>query len=81
MHGDIVFSTTPFNCAFDSGACGFAIVSKNDAKTKERALEIVKSEISILNEFLNGSVYTLCVEHSEGFNAICDDSIGGLYML
>lgn len=80
MHGDIVFSTTPFSCAFDSGVCGAAIVPKNLAKTKDRALEIVKSEIDILNRFLNGSVYTLSVEHPKGFDVICDDSIAGLYI-
>lgn len=80
MHSGIVFSTTPFSCAFDSGVCGAAIVPKNIAKTKERALEIVKSEIDILNSFLNGSVYTLSVEHPKGFDVICDDSIAGLYI-
>lgn len=80
IHSGIVFSTIPFNCMFDSGACGFAIVPKNIAKTKNKALEIVKSEIDILNRFLNGSVYILGIEHPEGFNVICDDSISGLYI-
>lgn len=80
IHSGIAFSVAPFNCMFDSWDCGFAIVPKNIAKTKDRALEIVKSEIDILNRFLNGPVYTLEVEHPKGFNVICDDSISGLYI-
>ena len=80
IHSGIVFSVSPFSCRWDSGQCGVAIVPKGGAKDENAALDIVTSEIETLNKYLAGAVYVLTVEHPEGFDVVCDDSLSGNYI-
>lgn len=79
--------TYPYNCRWDSGTIGFAIVTKEDIRknfgikrvTKEyidKADRILKGEVEVLNQYVMGEVYGFIVEDEEG-NHI--DSCYGFY--
>lgn len=72
-HGGITIRTHPFSCPWDSGRVGYIIVDKEKIlkeyggkrvtnKIRERVLSVLKSEVSIYDDFLTGRVYGYEIE-------------------
>jgi len=77
----------PYNCRWDSGTIGFAIVTKEDIRknfgikrvTKEyidKADRILKGEVETLNQYVMGEVYGFIIEDENGEHI---DSCYGFY--
>ena len=86
-HSGVSLSTSPFSCSWDSGQVGFIRAEKSrinewvggkyvTKKKRERALEILESEIETFNQYLSGDVYGFRILDDEG-DVI--DSCGGYY--
>ena len=89
-HSGISISTSftyPFNCQWDSGTIGFAVVTKADIReaystkriTKkhiEQADKILENEIEVLNQYLTGDVYGFKLLDKKGIEV---DSCWGFY--
>lgn len=89
-HGGISISTSysyPYNCRWDSGTVGFAVVTKDDIRnfwgikrvTKdyvEEADKILEAELEELDYYVKGEIYGFEILDEEG-NSI--DSCGGFY--
>ena len=89
-HGGIALSTSrtgQFDCRWDSGTCGFVVVTKGQIRenfgvkrvTKEllaQADRILEDEIKTLNQYLCGGVYYFTIENEDGET---EDSCGGFY--
>lgn len=86
VHSGSSISTTPFNCRWDSGQLGFAVVYAKDIrkefgvkrvskKLKEQIESYIESEVQTLNQWLNGDIF--------GFRVLQDeeeiDSCWGFY--
>lgn len=61
-HGGITISTEPFKSHWDSGHIGYIYVRKEDIKnelegSRERALEVMRGEVSVYDEYLQGNVW------------------------
>lgn len=80
VHSGVIFSINPFSCSWDSGLCGIAIVSKENAKTKIEAEKIIKHEIKVLNDYMEGRVYVVFIQHSDNFDIVTDDCLAGNYI-
>jgi len=89
-HGGITISLSndnyPFNDRWDSGQIGYVIVRRKKMieefgkkiftpKLKKRAIEIVKSDVKVYDQFLRGDVYGYVIE-KDGENI---DSCWGYY--
>ena len=77
-HGSIALSTSNFSCPWDSGQLGF-IYCLNSTALKEsidldRLPEILKGEIEIYSQYLNGEVFGFIIEGPG-----CDNSCWGFY--
>lgn len=77
----------PFNCEWDSGTVGFAIVTKQDIRNNfgvkrvtqeliDKADKILEAEVETLNQYVSGEVYSFVIEDETG-EVI--DSCGGFY--
>jgi len=77
----------PFNCRWDSGTIGFAVVTKDaireeygvkriSSKLVDKAMVTLESEVRMLNDFLSGNVYQYNLLDENG-NEI--DSCSGFY--
>jgi hypothetical protein len=86
-HSGITIKTTPFHCPWDSGKVGFIYITKQDArnlfntkritkKFKENLLDILRKEVAVYDNYLNGEVYQFTVEDEQG-NIV--DSCGGFF--
>ena len=73
VHSGTTIATTPFNDRWDSGLAGVIYVelSNPEFTTKEKALEILQSEVDVLNQEVTGDVWYYNIEDG--------DSCGGLY--
>ena len=82
----------PYNCEWDSGTVGFAIVTKSDIrkdfnvkritkKLLEQAERILEGEVETLNQYISGEVYRFEVVKTSDYNDIeeHEDSCGGFY--
>lgn len=93
-HSGISISTAPFGCRWDSGVCGFAILTKETCKSelidahgkqrftpKLRALaeRILEGEVETYNNYINGEVYDYTIECIDGSDPDFDESCGGFY--
>lgn len=66
-HSGQTISLSPFGCRWDSGCCGYIFVFKdkilkefpgtNDDNWRDKAEEVIKSEIDIYDDYIQGSVY------------------------
>ncbi len=69
-HGNISFSTTDFNDRFDSGFLGFVYIDPDDLKGRglelERADDIINTELDIFEKYVNGEVFTVCIDRGDG---------------
>jgi hypothetical protein len=76
-HGGLAISTSPFQCNWDSGVLGFAIVTKEKLreehsiknvtkKYRVKAELVVEGEVETLNQYINGDVYGFEIEDAEG---------------
>jgi hypothetical protein len=86
-HSGITISTTPFSCQWDSGQVGFIYVSKKKARETysckridKKRIETIKkelrSEITLFDDYLTGSVYGYTVLLPDGTEG---DSCWGYY--
>lgn len=74
-HSGISLSIVPFPCKWDS--CIAGIVVYNESEKDEKVInEIMAEELQIYNAYLNGEVFEIIVENSEGDIV---ESIGGFY--
>lgn len=80
VHSGVYLSISPFSCPWDSGLCGIAIVPKKNAEEKREAENIIKNEINVLNDYIEGRVYAVFVQHSDNFDIITDDCLAGNYI-
>lgn len=67
-HSGITINTTGFSCGWDSGQIGFTYATRQDIREwygckyvrkprEEQALELLKSEIELLDKHIRGEVY------------------------
>ena len=82
-----ISNSYPYNCQWDSGTIGFAVVTKSDIRenwsiksvTKkyiEQAEKVLRGEVETLDNYISGEVYGYSVEDENG-NEI--DSCSGFY--
>jgi len=85
VHSGVALSTSPFNCRFDSGQCGFITMTKekiiseygdDSEASREKARGYMKGEIENWNTYLSGNIYGYIVEDKNG-NEL--DSCWGYY--
>lgn len=72
QHDGQTISLSPFGCPWDSGCCGYIFVFKdkifkefsdtNDDNWRDKAEEVIKSEINIYDDYIQGNVYGYCLE-------------------
>lgn len=80
-HSGIKLSLDDFNDPWDSGLVGFVIVKKDDFMNNEnRARALAEGEIDYYNKWINGEVYSLQVEHPEGFDTVIDDRYAAFFI-
>ena len=79
IHSAVILSTIPFEVEPDSGQVGFVHITKEsiDQHRLDKALatKAIESEIRHLQDYINGSVYSLAVER----NGEPVDSISSIY--
>jgi hypothetical protein len=79
--------TYPYNCQWDSGTCGFAVVTKEAIRKEynvkrvtkdliEKATKILEGEVKTLDQYISGEVYSFTIENKNGDPM---DSCGGFY--
>ena len=71
-HSGQTISLSPFGCRWDSGCCGYIFVfkdkilkefpDKNDDNWRDKAEEVIESEIDIYDSYIRGEVYGYCLE-------------------
>lgn len=87
-HSGITISTNPFSCPWDSGQVGYVYVSKENVrndmhpiveriskKRRQRAINLLKSEVKTYDMYLTGEVFGFQVEQDGEFI----DGCGGFY--
>lgn len=84
-HSGQTISLSPFGCPWDSGCCGYIFVFKdkilkeifgaNDDNWRDKAEEVIKSEIEVYDDYIQGNVYGYCLE--EGHTVEHKDLITG----
>jgi hypothetical protein len=86
-HSGVVLNTYGFSCPWDSGQVGYIYISKDRVRKEygvkritkkllEKVESILKSEIDIYSEYVNGNVYGYVLKDNEG-NEV--DSCWGFY--
>ncbi len=86
-HSGLTVSSNPFGCRFDSGQLGYIFITKNRLRQAfnckyitrnilAKGIECLKSEIKMLDQFLNGDIYVVRVL-DENSNII--DECGSIY--
>lgn len=86
-HGNVVFSTTPFSCKWDSSLAGIIYASKSKVREEfqvkritkkivERIEDILKGEIETYSQYTSGDMYQFQLLDDDG-NEI--DSCGGFF--
>jgi hypothetical protein len=90
-HGGETISTSysyPYNCRWDSGTVGFAVVTKEDIRKEynvkritkaliEKATEVLEGEVKTLDQYISGEVYWFKLEDKETGEVL--DSCSGFY--
>ena len=76
-HGNIVLSTSPFGCSFDSGQVGFIMITRESmntlgykratARVKDILMSIVEEELDVYNAYLSGDVYDVTDENGDTY--------------
>ena len=86
-HSGITIKTTPFDCRWDSGQVGFIVANKVQIrnamgvvhvtdKVRERARDLLRSEVEVYDQYLRGDVYYFSIVDDDG-EVI--DSCGGFF--
>lgn len=76
-HSNLVLSTSPFSCRWDSGQVGFNFVSKVRIREeygykkitkqrREKIEEILNFEVKLYSKYINGEVYEFVIEDEDG---------------
>lgn len=86
-HSNLALSIVDFNDRFDSGQIGFAFLTAENQKDlagayglmdlHEASLKVLKQELEVYQEYLNGESYSIMVDDMNTGEMI--DSIGGFY--
>lgn len=76
-HSGLSFSITSFNDPWDSCQIGYMIYPSG--WTEEDARRCAQNELHELSQFANGQVFSVGIEHPEGWHGVTDDSLGGIY--
>lgn len=82
-HGNVIYSSGPFGCPWDSGQVGYAIVGKEEVTEwfgkydKEHALDSLERELETYTDYANGNVFYAWTENKQTGEMI--DSCGGFY--
>jgi hypothetical protein len=84
-HSGQTISLSPFGCPWDSGLCGYVFVFKdkilkefpdtNDDNWRDKAEEVIESEIDVYDSYIQGEVYYYCLE--EGHTVEHKDLVTG----
>jgi len=79
-HSGIAISTSPFSCQWDSGLAGliYAFPEMHPEMTRDEIVKALQSEVSDLNQWVEGEVYWYRIEDSKGD---CLESCGGFFGL
>jgi hypothetical protein len=89
-HGNVSISTGdgyPYNCPWDSGTCGFVVITKEriremfgckrvSKKDIEKAISQMDGEVETLSQWISGDVYGFVIEDEDGEH---EDSCWGFY--
>ena len=81
-HSGITMNTTGFSCRWDSGRVGFIVASlakvrecfmvkRVTDKVRERAIESLRSEVAVYDQYLTGDVYGFIMEGDNGEEESC----------
>ena len=76
-HGDIMLSTAPFSCQWDSGQLGYIYVRKDEAlakmgkkkwtkKVQQQVESILEVEINEYSQYISGDIWCFQIEDSQG---------------
>lgn len=80
VHGGATIRTGPYGCPWDSGQSGFAYCTKeraiDECGSVEKALEVIKAEVRIFDNYLTGEVFGWVLEDENGDTI---DSCWGFY--
>ena len=88
-HSSITMRTTPFSCPWDSGQVGVIIFEREKvlsefggkrltAALREQAIELMRAEVKVYDQYLTGDIWQARVEGSDGEIL---DSCSGFYGL
>lgn len=86
-HGGLTINTTGFSCPWDSGILGHVVVSREDVrnewgmkrispKKKQHILDILKGEVSTLDQYVTGEVYGYTIVNENDDKDILDSCWG-----
>lgn len=74
-HGNVAYSTGSFNDPWDSGQCGYIVMTREKAESEyikdsveemvKKATERLKAEVEIYSHWANGDVYEFIIEKAE----------------
>lgn len=66
VHSGIMFRVGPTRGGWDSGNCGFVLVSRSDTNKREQARVWAEGYIEHLNDLMSGNVWGYIVEDEDG---------------
>ena len=76
-HSGLSVQTTPFSCPWDSGCVGIIYTTLEECRKEQVKLEkaeiILKSEIEVLNQYLNGDVWSYTLYVNDNSNEEFDE--------
>lgn len=85
VHSGVTISTSAFSCPWDSGQCGFIVMSKekiieeygdDTPASREKAKQLMVGEVTSWDTYLKGEIYGYIVEDKDGEHL---DSCWGYY--
>jgi hypothetical protein len=75
IHGDIVLSSKPFDCPFDSGQIGVIAMSKRKAESfgwdENETLNVLLGELEVFKQYHLGEVYSYSLEQEGEYLDSC----------
>jgi len=86
-HSGMTIATTPFNCSWDSGQLGFAIVTKKDLRNNysikrctkkfiEYGINHINGEVKTLDQYITGDIWGFQVVDKDNEENIIDSCWG-----
>lgn len=65
-HGGVAYSLGAFSCPWDSGQCGYVLMSKAEWPRQAKAVLSAKSHVESYSSWCNGEIYGYIIEDSDG---------------